>query len=281
MRNGGWAGVVLLLAAMGAPGAGVGWGQSGKIGVRTGGGSSLPLAAGASPATVEDALLQMAGRAAVMFVGHVEAVTRRDAAGYVDVQFRIDSAIRGCGGATVYVLREWAGLWTSGSAGGGQRYRVGDRRLMLLAARGPGGMSAPVGGLDGAIPLVATGVQPIANAAGEAPADGGGVDAGATVGVDLRWVAAMVGRGAGSTGQKGSAKRAESLPVQGSPEIPTGTDGGGMQAGWTGPVSSLSSVRGLDGGAADVPVRLSYVLALLQGAGSPSTSAAGGELAAQ
>ena len=36
------------------------------------------------------------------------------------------------------------------------RYVEGERRLlMLLTGRGPGGMSAPVDGLDGAIPIVA------------------------------------------------------------------------------------------------------------------------------
>jgi hypothetical protein len=46
-------------------------------------------------------------------------------------------------------LREWSGLWVADN----QRYRVGQRLLMLLHAPGAAGMSSPVGGLDGAIPI--------------------------------------------------------------------------------------------------------------------------------
>jgi hypothetical protein len=46
-------------------------------------------------------------------------------------------------------MREWAGLWP----GDNQRYRVGQRLLMLLYAPSPAGMSSPIGGLDGAIPI--------------------------------------------------------------------------------------------------------------------------------
>ena len=61
----------------------------------------------------------------------------------------MDQAIRGCTAGTPYILREWAGLW----AGDSQRYRVGQRLLMLLHAPSAAGMSSPVGGLDGAIPI--------------------------------------------------------------------------------------------------------------------------------
>jgi hypothetical protein len=46
-------------------------------------------------------------------------------------------------------LREWAGLWE----GDALRYRVGQHLLMLLHAPSAAGMSSPVGGLDGAIPI--------------------------------------------------------------------------------------------------------------------------------
>jgi len=69
--------------------------------------------------------------------------------GVVEVEFRVDQAIRGCSVGTPYILREWAGLWTAGN----QRYRVGQRLLMLLHAPSAAGMSSPVGGLDGAIPI--------------------------------------------------------------------------------------------------------------------------------
>ena len=53
-------------------------------------------------------------------------------------------------------------------------------------------MSSPVGGTDGAIPLIATGTAPIADAAGVAPPDMGvGSPA---LAVDLRWIEARAVR---------------------------------------------------------------------------------------
>jgi hypothetical protein len=101
----------------------------------------------AQPQTVVDVLHQLSDKADVIFVGEVLAV-RHPNDGVFEVEFRVDQAIRGCAGAS-YVLREWAGLW----AGGTQRYRAGERLLMLLHAPSAAGMSSPVGGLNGAIPV--------------------------------------------------------------------------------------------------------------------------------
>jgi hypothetical protein len=100
------------------------------------------------PQTVVDILHQLSDEADVIFAGQVLSI-RRPNSGVVEVQFRVDQAIRGCTAGTAYVLREWAGLW----AGDNQRYRVGQRLLMLLHAPSAAGMSSPVGGLDGAIPI--------------------------------------------------------------------------------------------------------------------------------
>ncbi len=116
---------------------------------------------------VEDALHRMSDRAAVVFVGRVVAVRR--VAGVVEVEFQIDQAVRGCAAGS-YVLREWAGLWAANDA----RYRVGQRRLMLLHAPGAGGMSSPVDGTDGAMPVYGSGT----GADGEL--------------VDLRWLGAKL-----------------------------------------------------------------------------------------
>jgi len=103
--------------------------------------------------TVTDVLRQMSDRADVIFMGQVLTVHLPEggspASGIVEIQFRVDEAIRGCKTGQPYVLREWGGLW----AGGSGRYRVGQRLLMLLHAPSAGGMSSPVGGLDGAIPI--------------------------------------------------------------------------------------------------------------------------------
>jgi hypothetical protein len=100
------------------------------------------------PQTVVDILHQFSDKADVIFAGQVLAI-RRPNGGVVEVEFRVDQAIRGCTAGTPYILREWAGLW----AGDNQRYRVGQRLLMLLHAPSAAGMSSPVGGLDGAIPI--------------------------------------------------------------------------------------------------------------------------------
>jgi hypothetical protein len=100
------------------------------------------------PQTVVDILHQFSDKADVIFAGQVLAI-RRTNNGVVEVEFRVDQAIRGCTTGTPYILREWAGLW----AGDSQRYRVGQRLLMLLHAPSAAGMSSPVGGLDGAIPI--------------------------------------------------------------------------------------------------------------------------------
>jgi hypothetical protein len=97
--------------------------------------------------TVVDILHQLADRADVIFAGQVLAM--RPNASVVEVEFRVDQAIRGCTAGTPYILREWVGLW----AGDNQRYRVGQRLLMLLHAPSAAGMSSPIGGLDGAIPI--------------------------------------------------------------------------------------------------------------------------------
>ena len=101
----------------------------------------------APPQTVVDVLHQLSDRADVVFAGQVLAI-RRPNEGVVEVEFRVDEAVRGCVVGTPYILREWAGLWA-----GSQRYRVGQRLLMLLHAPSGAGMSSPVGGLDGAIPI--------------------------------------------------------------------------------------------------------------------------------
>ncbi len=132
----------------------------------------------ASYATVDAVLESMVGRAGVIFLGTVVEVRqgappRGGGSGIVEVEFSVDRGLRGAITGRPYVLREWAGLWS----GNEDRYRVGQRRLMLLHAPGAGGLSSPVGGMDGAIPIL-----PAENAAAEPM-------------VDLRWVATRVSRG--------------------------------------------------------------------------------------
>ena len=136
--------------------------------------------ASTSPQTVVDVLHQLSDKADVIFAGQVVAI-RRPNASVVEVEFRVDQAIRGCTAGTPYVLREWAGLWE----GETQRYRVGQHLLMLLHSPSAAGMSSPVGGLDGAIPIRQGGaVGPVAD--GATPRQ--------PPFVDLRWLGAKLPR---------------------------------------------------------------------------------------
>ena len=144
-------------------------------------------ASGAAPQTVEAALHAMSDRAAVVFVGTVTAVRRvgtdeaSAGAGEVDTEFAVEQGLRGTASGGTYTLREWAGRW----AGTDERYRVGQRLLMMLHAPSASGLSSPVGGADGAIPI---------RGGGAAVGEGDGSTAAGTAVVDLRWVGARLRR---------------------------------------------------------------------------------------
>jgi len=135
-----------------------------------------------------DALHAMSRLAGVIFTGQVVAVLRRDggnnASGVVEIQFAVEDAIRGVSGSS-YTLREWAGLWHANE----QPFRVGQQYLMLLHEPSAVGLSSPVGGMDGVIPIHghalipadASGTNKTKNAAAGTPEDNRMAD--------LRWVA--------------------------------------------------------------------------------------------
>jgi len=199
---------------------------------------------GGIPAGTAAVLQSMASRATVIFTGHVVEVDRRDSAGYVDVTFLIDRAVKGCSVAEKYVLREWAGRWS----GEPNRYRVGERLLMLLPARGSSGLSEPVDGMAGAIPLVATRTPPIVHGAGNAPPETA-VEDGQEPAADLRWVQALAVRSVVTTVASGQP-RPEAMRV-----------GSGD---WAGPVSAMGTIASGSAGPG-----LSAVLGLLGGTNVP------------
>ncbi|GAC1356880.1 MAG: hypothetical protein NVSMB3_03380 [Acidobacteriaceae bacterium] len=191
--------------------------------------------------TVEAALHLMSRRAAVLFVGRVAEIRRKEGSGagsgVVEIRFDVEQAIRGCAGGT-YTLREWAGLWSANDS----RYRVGQRLLMMLHAPGATGLSSPVGGMDGAIPLRASGggVR-----AGEASSDA------AEAVADLRWIGAKVVRTvsyrAPSAGVRVVAHAAGApvaMPAQGAVGAGWSTEGAG-KASTPAQEASLSSVVGM------------------------------------
>jgi hypothetical protein len=157
--------------------------------------------------TAEGVLAQMAAQASIIFVGRVNAVrvplatAGAGSAGWVEVDFAVEQWLRQPEGwTTSYVVREWAGLWRDGP-----RYSVGQRRLMLLHAPGPSGLSSPVDGLNGAIPIVAGVIarQPVARAVETANLNGSAVAPASLV--DLRWIQARELRSAAGSGTSSSA----------------------------------------------------------------------------
>jgi len=141
----------------------------------------------AVPSSPDELILQMSQSAGVIFAGEVIAV--RPPAGYagspanaaegvVEIDFRVDRAVRGVAAGSIYTLHEWAGLW----AGGTERYRTGQRLLMLLHAADGLGLASPVHGPEGVIPLRGAGKGPGPDDSSSVPAEWM---------VDLRWLQAQ------------------------------------------------------------------------------------------
>jgi len=200
------------------------------------------------PQTVVDILHQLSDKADVIFAGQVLAI-RRPNDGAVEVEFRVDQAIRGCTAGTPYVLREWAGLW----AGDNQRYRVGQRLLMLLHAPSAAGMSSPLGGLDGAIPIRQGGAAIASEDDVATPSQ--------PPYVDLRWLGAKL--------QRAVSYRSESAPAVKPLDPQTlsfGQEMPGMGAAVS--ITSLAAIRPVSdnasGSDASVPAQQASVNAVME-----------------
>ena len=128
----------------------------------------------ATPANLAEALAKMVSQAPVIFVG--EVVTVREKTRAVEIEFHVETALRGAEANKTYTLREWPGLWVASD----RRYRVGQRAIVLLHAPSAAGYSSPVGGGDGILPLEGNAV---------------------TGKVDLRWLATRVERSVAATGE--------------------------------------------------------------------------------
>jgi hypothetical protein len=99
--------------------------------------------------SVGAALRSLASRAGVVFVGRVTAIVPQG--GVVEVSFAVEQRVLGAVGAT-YSMHEWAGLWTAGQ----RRYRVGQRAMFFLHAPGAAGLSSPVDGMEGVVPVLSS-----------------------------------------------------------------------------------------------------------------------------
>ncbi len=179
-RVGGWVWGALagglpavMMATLVAVG-GVAHGQQAEAPVAPGGSE---LAASVPPASLGGVLRGMAARAGVVFVGQVEKIEPKD--GMVEITFTVQQPVLGVVGGT-YVMREWAGRWT----GGQQRYWVGQRAMFFLhaprvSANGEMGLSSPVDGMAGVVPVVPVGAN-------------------AEAVLDARWLATRVRRALGA-----------------------------------------------------------------------------------
>jgi hypothetical protein len=198
-----------------------------------------------SPQDIETALHQMSDKADVIFVGRVSEVRRLGsgdvAAGVVEIRFEVGQAVRGCTGGS-YVLREWAGLWE----GDNQRYRAGQRLLMMLHAPNAAGLSSPVDGMDGAIPIVR---------GGSALLGGNGSARGAPPAVDLRWVGTKLLHPVSYASASAAASSA-SQPAHAAAQGPTMRSLAADSSGSAGPVAtsvSDSTGSGSPSGSATLP----------------------------
>ena len=122
--------------------------------------------------SVGGALRSLAARAGVVFVGQVVKVEPK--VGVVEVTFRVERLVQGVAGESV-TLREWAGLWANGQP----RYVPGQRVMLFLHAPSAAGLSSPVDGMEGVVPVIATSAE-------SAPV------------LDVRWLATRVHRGVGA-----------------------------------------------------------------------------------
>ncbi|MHB1699001.1 MAG: hypothetical protein ACYCSN_02520 [Acidobacteriaceae bacterium] len=73
--------------------------------------------------------------------------------GVVEVVFHVEDAVLGCAAGRDYVLRESAALWRNSPG----RYRVGQRAVWMLYPPNAGGLSSPVDGMMGVLPLTGRG----------------------------------------------------------------------------------------------------------------------------
>lgn len=96
-------------------------------------------------------LQTLATHAGTVFVGQIVSITHKG--GVVEITFRVDQAVAGVPGKS-FMLREWAGLWPAGHS----RYTVGQRVLAFIHTASGVGLSSPVHGAEGLVPVVVQGV---------------------------------------------------------------------------------------------------------------------------
>jgi hypothetical protein len=106
------------------------------------------------PATsdIASVMRSLASRAGIIFVGQVEKIQPNG--GVMDIVFNVQHRVAGELGDT-YTLREWSGRWS----GGQQHFTVGQRAMVFLYPPNAAGLSSPVDGMAGVVPLVPMGAD--------------------------------------------------------------------------------------------------------------------------
>jgi hypothetical protein len=135
-------------------------------------------------------LRSLASRAGIVFVGQVESIQPNG--GVMEIVFNVQQQVIGEVGDT-YTLREWSGRWS----GGQERYRKGQRAMVFLYAPNAAGISSPVDGMAGVVPLVPMGAdaEPL---------------------LDVRWLATRVERHVGEPivdAETGGVSLSEALTI--------------------------------------------------------------------
>jgi hypothetical protein len=148
------------------------WGLVWMVGAAGGGALAQQRGERAPATSVGGELRGLASRAGMVFVGQVQKIEPKG--GVVEITFTVQQPVLGVVGGS-YVIREWAGRWT----GGTQRYWVGERAMFFLHGPSAAGLSSPVEGMTGAVPVVPMG------------AGGGAL-------LDVRWLTARVRRTMGA-----------------------------------------------------------------------------------
>jgi len=90
--------------------------------------------------------------AGTIFSGQVTSVrmvpAQAGAVACVEIRFRVSHGFRGVHAGQELVIREWEGLWARGP-----HYRVGERLMLFLYPPGASGLTSPVGGASGRLPV--------------------------------------------------------------------------------------------------------------------------------
>ncbi len=119
----------------------------------------------AGAAKTEDVLAELVHRAGVIFAGEVYAIRMPEGeanqgtvggqhssnANVVEIEFRVDQGIRGTSVGDAYVLKEWVGLWRNRPA----PFKLHQRAVVFLYPPNAAGLSSPVGGMVGVLPIEA------------------------------------------------------------------------------------------------------------------------------